>query len=457
LINKTIVRLLTLIIALCIASISVCSAQDEKPRTLTLEQAITSAVEHSPALAAARERKIKSEWAARESSTLDNLKLNGTLNYAHISPVSTFTMPGPTGPITVQVRPPSTTTINGTLSKPIDIFGKIGLAQNISKLQVDIQTQAEALALQKLIADVKSAYFGVLRAQAAVEVANSALTAAQERLRTAKAQYEVGAAPKFDMTRAEVDVANYTQSLTQAQNAVKLAKAALNQTIGVDVSTEFELVSEDTDVQPVTVDIAECTEQALKKRPEMVQALTGIELAQKGISLARKDNSPTVGLFLSTDWTSETSAFSSNKTTYTYGASISWPIWTGGQTTAKVSQAKSDLEIAKLGLEQAKLGVELDVRSAALNMMDASSRVGAAKSNVALAEEALRLAKVRYREGVSTQVEVTDAEAALTLARTNYINAVYDYLTAKAQFERATCSQPEFTKLAAADKSNTTR
>jgi outer membrane protein TolC len=126
---------------------------------------------------------------------------------------------------------------------------------------------------------------------------------------------------------------------------------------------------------------------------------------------------------------------------------LSIPIWDGGITKARVAEANADLSKAADTLTQVKLGVSLEVRTAALNVQDSLDRVSTTAENVSLAVEALRLANVRYNAGISTLVEVLDAESALTQARFNNVNALYDYTTAVADLERATATQPEMAKL----------
>ncbi|HOK53652.1 MAG TPA: TolC family protein [Armatimonadota bacterium] len=420
---------------------------EETGPLVTLEEAIATAVAANPALAAARARVERAEATVDEARSQGRLQASATASYLRFSPVSTFTIPGPDGPVEVETRPSSQSSINATVSQPIDITGRIRTGVQLADIQLDIQQFGEAQALQQLILDVKNAYYGVLRAQANVEVIQASIDVALERLRIAQAQFEAGVVARFDVTQAEVDVANLRQQLIQAQGNVQIAKGVLNQTIGIDINRPFTVEDIVVDVGPVTVDVDAATEQALAARPEIQQATLGVELAETSVDFARKQDDPTLALIASADWTGQTSAFSPENTSYTYGAQITWPFFQGGAVKARVNQARSEVEIARQNLEQASLGVGLDVRSAAVNVMEASRRVQTAQANVDLAQESLRLSRVRYQEGVATSVEVTSAEAALTEALTNLVNARYDYLTAQARLQRATASQPEYEAL----------
>ncbi|MBI2843938.1 MAG: TolC family protein [Armatimonadetes bacterium] len=422
-------------------------APGPEPDVMTMDEAIAIAVSNNPALAIAGERVEQARNQVREARSQARFKVDVSANRTYVTPVPEFTIDTPEGPRRVEVRTPEETRANATVVQPIDLTRRLSIGKQLANLQLDIREFGEAQTLQQLIADVKGAYYNVLRAQGAVDVAQAALDVAEERLRLARAQFEAGVVARFDVTQAEVDVANFQQTLIQARSNVDIAKGDLNRTLGIDVNSPVVVQEQEAAVEPVTVDIPERTEQALRARPEMQQARLAVDLTGRNVDFVSKENDPQVGLFAGADWTANTSAFNPNATTYSYGANVTWPIWNGGITKARVAQARNDLNIARQDLERATLGVQLDVRTAALNVMESSRRVETAQANVEQARESLRLANVRYQSGVSTALEVINAESALTQALTNAVNARYDYLNAVAQLQRATASQPEYERL----------
>lgn len=441
-----------MVAGLILASLTVLGpvAAQEAP-VVTLDEAITTAVANNPGLAIARERVQRAENQLREARGQSRFRINIDSDYSRTGPRQTFTIPGPGGEEqTIEASPESQLTASATASQPIDISGRLSLIRQLAMLQLDIQTFDEARTLQRLILDVKEAYYNVLRSEGAVDVAQASLDVAEERLRLARARFEAGVVARFDVTRAEVDVANLRQTLIEAQANVEIAKGVMNTVIGLNANQPTEVQGQAVPIEPVTVDIEAQTNLALDARPEIRQALLGVDLAQRNVRFTAKEDEPSLAAFARTNWRNETSAFQPNQTTYTIGANVTWPIWTGGVTQARVAQARNDEGIARQNLDQATLGVTLDVRTAAENVMESSRRVETAEANVELAREALRLATIRYEEGVATEVEVIDAEAALTQALTNLVNSRYDYLTALAQLQRATATQPEYERLTSA-------
>ncbi len=413
---------------------------------LTIDEAIELAVSNSPMIAIAVDNTLKAENQSRAAARAGKLQVSVQSQYVRLEPSSTMSFPGSDGtPIQIETRPSSQLTASASAALPIDISRRIAVGRELARLNIGIQGYSAQQSLQQLICDVKSAYYNVLRAQASVGVAQSAISAAEERLRVSKAQFNVGLSPKFDVMQAEVDVANLNQMMIQAQNGVDASKGVLNRLIGLDANTPFEVEEPTTGtIAAKTLDIPALTQQALTVRPEIMQSTVAITAAEKGVQFARTEDKPTLAAFVTPNYTNNASAFSPDKMTYSYGLSATWSIWNSGVTRANVAVAKNDLDMAQQGLKAASLGVELDVRTSALSVMEASRRVQTAQSNVDLAKEAQRLSNVRYKEGVSTQVEVSSAEAALTQALNNLVSARYDYLTAVAQLERATVTQPEY-------------
>ena len=113
------------------------------------------------------------------------------------------------------------------------------------------------------------------------------------------------------------------------------------------------------------------------------------------------------------------------------------PLFDAGLTRARTRQARADLQTASSQLRAARNTVAEEVKQTLIDMEEARERRVSAAANSRQAREALRIARVRYNAGLAPNVEVTDAEAALTQARSNEVNAGYDYLAALANLNRS--------------------
>lgn len=444
------VKALRTVVILVLAAVCCASAGfpqeagGQSPKPITLDQALEIAFRQSPDIKAALAQTNKSRGGISEARANFYPKFNAELTHTRQGPRVSFTVPGRG---TVDIVQDHNTTGVASFMLPIDISGKLGYLTDIAKYQFQLDYLGLLAASQKLIFDVKSAYFDLLRAQGQQEVAQAAVDAATARLKDASARFSAGTAPKFDVTRAQVDVANLNQQLIRAKSRVAVARAALNRTLGIDIDAPTEVVGSDVAVQDLKVDIEKSIEEAYAKRPEVISAQTLVDLSKKNVKLQRTGILPTLSASANYTYNFRVAGFSTGNESWIALLDLRVPIWDGGITKAKVDQANADLDKSIQTLQSVKLGVALGVKSAALALQDAIERVAAASQNVALAEEALRLARVRYNSGIATLVEVTDAEAALTQARTDWLNARYDYVLALAGLERAVGNQPELAKL----------
>jgi outer membrane protein len=443
-------RTLALIIAIMTVSAAAAWAQDaaippELSKPINIDQALEIAFRQSPELKVAVNQLRKAGAVVEETSANFNPRFSATVTQQYQGPPITINVPGVGSANVANV---SQSQAAGSVFLPLDTNKKLGYVSDISKLQFRMDYLSLTGTAEKLIFNVKSAYYDLLRAAGLEGVAQAAVDVAAERLKDANANYKAGASPKFDVTRAEVEVANLNQRLIVAKNGTAKTRAAFNKVLGVDVNTPTAVVKAETPINPeLKVDIPANVKVAFANRPEVKQAETAVELNKRNVKSQVADLFPSMDV--SGTWTHQTtpSGFSTSQDSWIALLSLRIPVWNGGITRAKIHQARADVAKAQDGVEQVKLGVSLEVRTAALNLQEAMERVSTTAEGVRLAEESLRLATVRYKAGYSPLVEVSDAESALTEARFNFVQAEYDSVIAQAELERATATQPEAKKL----------
>ena len=184
-------------------------------------------------------------------------------------------------------------------------------------------------------------------------------------------------------------------------------------------------------------------QEALRLRPEILEGDANIAAARKGIQLARRSVSPTLGITGGYNYTPDAGGFAPKTTSGQAILSLNFPIFEGGLARAREKEARADVATAETNRRQSVDLVVLEVRQTYLNLMQARDRVAVANRALAQAREAYRLAKVRFdagvsqAQGVSPLLELSDAQNALTQAENNQVDAVYNYLVARAQFQNA--------------------
>jgi len=286
---------------------------------------------------------------------------------------------------------------------------------------------------QAVVFGARQSYFRVLAAEQLAAARTQARDLAELHLKAARARHDQGIAPKADMTKADVEVANAELDLIRAHNEVRLAYAALNNALGLPPTASLSLAG-DLQTSPEPPSLEACLEAAYRYRPELQRAEAQIESARARVTVAGSATRPALFLTASNDWLDTSSASSS---TWTVGLTVGFSLWDGGATHARIAQARAAMESAQASFDTAKQQVGLEVQQAYLSLVEADQRVLTAARLVEQAEENHRIAQGRYESGVGPMIDVVDAETALTAARTSRVQALYDSQVARARLDLA--------------------
>jgi len=409
---------------------------------LSLEQAVSNGLQYNPTVAEAYQNLNASRALVLQARSARSVTAKLQVVHSRVSEVPSITLPVPAPPPqlisfeTVQFGRLQNTQGTLTIAKPLYTGGKIEAAVRQSRAGEMATDEQLRRTYQTVVERVKGAYYAVLVAADLVKVAQEAAAASREHLRVAQAHFDAGTAPRFDMLRAEAQVAQSEQTVIQTRNGLNLARAALDNAMGLPQGQEYNLTTVFASPQGEAAPLQTLIDQAEKARPEVTQIEAQIEAAAGAIALARSEKRPTLGVAWVYTRVLDTSVF--QITSWTLGLQADLTIFNGKQTIAAVAHARSQQESARALLDQVRQGIALQVRQSYLDLNSARERIAAAAKGVTQAEEAFRIAQVRYTAGVSISVEVLDAQAALTVARVSYARAVYDYNVALAQLEFAT-------------------
>lgn len=365
-------------------------------------------------------------------------------------------------PIEVQKSHSEILSLN--LGQRFDFTGQIRAATN----QARLQSLADQFVLTQIrnarILRAQSIYFNLLRAQHQVEVAQATLNSAQEQLATAQKLNLAGVGQKIDVLRAATQVAQNQQQVVAAQNNLEIARSSFNDlvgrpldapmqvedvpgvTVGTDVTTAPTIVGAPTTlptpfaVPPSAlagIDVNRSLQTALASRPEILAGQVNVRVSELGITLARAGDLPTFALNAAGNYYPTTSFQFPRQRTAQISATVTIPIYDGGLTRDRVDEARLRTANAQTQLASERSDVALDVRQSYLNLITAARQIDAANAALQQAIATRQLAQIRYAGQVGLFLEVTDAQAALVQAQNNQVDAVYNYLVARAQFANA--------------------
>jgi outer membrane protein len=405
---------------------------------LTLNRCVDIALQQQPALTAAHYNIKASESRVGEAQSAYFPQINVQGGYSRIKPLpsggSFVTSNGVIDNLVTSSSSVDQYTATAALTQTIFDFGKTPTQVGIQKLNLDASRADFVTTHAQTILSVKQAYYGVLQTQRNLEVAKETVTQFAQHLDQAKGFYEVGTHPKFDVTKAEVDLSNAKLNLITAGNALRISRVTLNNTMGVPNAPEYE-VEDSLAYIKKEVSMAEAIESALKNRPEIEATDLRVKASEKSIDLAKKGYFPVITGNAAYNRESGDTSFRDEG--WNAGVVITFPIFNGFLTHHQVQESIATADAAKANYDVLKQNITLEVQQAYLNLRAAEERIPTAELGTKQASENLEIATGRYAAGVGNPIEVTDAEVTNTNARTAYIQALYDYNVALANLDKA--------------------
>lgn len=409
---------------------------------MTVHEAVETALRRNPQILASAAKVTAAHKGVNFARSQFYPRLDFSALYREQAPEVSFRLPPIAGgmPGEVTIIPHSYREFNLQLAQPIYTGGKLEAAYGVAKCAADIAELEYTNGKLQLVRRVRYAYLDVLEAEALIDVAKAAFERVQELRRVVSLMFEAGRVAKFDVLRVEAELAQTRDELVRAQNALELARSAFNTLLARDVNAPVELVKvTEPPKQPEELAREDAEVVALElarmQRPDLKAALRSVELAKQRVKLAEADRMPT--LSLATTFRRQTRTGFAAAESKAAMVIVQAPLFDSGRVDAQVEQAKAELNGAKETLSAVEKQVALEVRQAILNWHSAQERFKAAIAVLEQAEEAYRIARLRYEAGVGTNVEVLDAQAALTRARTNYVRALHDLHRAIADFDYA--------------------
>jgi len=433
------VKRLLLIALLVFSSVKFSSPQETL--TLTLEESIRLALAQNPSYLATEEKVETARARVREAaaSFFPSLNAQGLQTLDEKLFVLEF-------PSFIPGQPPQRMSIDFTkdyqfsLSLTLPIFTGGRLTSGFKQAKYNLLSSEEGArqSKQTTVFNTKQAFYSCLLAKSFVRVAEEAVEVAEKHYNNVKSLYEVGMASKFDLLRSEVQVANLKPQLIRARNSLKIAELALKTLLGLDLSQSVEIKGE-LAFEPFEPDLEESISKALFNRPEVSQVRYQKDMAGEMLKMARASSLPTIALSGNYNFWADNFNFQKDnwQSYYTVNLAFSIPIFNGFAASARVAQSKAmikEIELADKGLQDM---IKFEVRQAILKLKEAHESLLSQEKNVEQAQESLRIAELNFTEGMATTLDVSSAQAALSQAKTNYSQALYDYVISRAQLEKA--------------------
>ncbi len=314
-----------------------------------------------------------------------------------------------------------------------------------------------------LAVDVQRAYLNVQLAKELLGIQQRNAQLAAERLALVENLERGGRASRFEVLRSRVERTNLEPQLLAARNAVELAVIELQRILNLPATQPIALTSElDTAGLRGVATVVAADSGSDPVRSSERAALSTVEARREGIRVARADLMPTITAFFQTGYTAlpNSAGFPTvwgrssfdfctapNPTRVcqnngwfedrNFGIQFAWPIFDGLRTKGNLDLAQAQAKLAQLQLDQERERVSVERARTWAEFRRAQAAFDAQKENATQAEEAWKIAALRFERGLSTQLEVSDAQLLLLTARTNAARASTELYIASADLARA--------------------
>jgi TolC family type I secretion outer membrane protein len=406
--------------------------------TLTLHDCIDKALKNQPSIRAAQQTVYAAEGRETQAVSPYLPQLNASTGYSESHQLGIALGLPVAGSIGNVITKSYTTSLS--LNQVLYDFGKTGNALDAARWGVRSSERDLDRTIQDVVLNVKQSYYGLLAAKKLVEVAQKTIEQTEGHLKQAQAFFQAGSKPRFDVTRAEVEVNNAKLGLINARNGVRIRTIVLNNAVGIDPGQTTEIENKLPAI-PAEITLEQAQADALKNRPEMLKAEVDIEAAKSRVRAEEANYFPTISANGAYNWQSGAQEFGSVKSdlqnSWNAGVMLTVPLFQGGLTRGRVSEARANMIAIEVQRDATRQSVLLEVNQSYADMESAKVRIDVMESTLQKARENLEIAQGRYEAGVGPYLEVTDAQLSAVNAETDRIQALYDYFLAAARLMKA--------------------
>lgn len=425
------------ILTLCFATLSLWGAAAQM--RLTLGEAVDLALSENPTIKVAELEIERFDYVKRQTwgNLLPQLSASGSYQRSIVK----SEMRGG-----ISFGADNTFAVQGDLSLPL-FAPQIYRTMKLNDTQMAAAVEAARGSRITLVAEVKKAFYNILLAEQSLEVLRESQATVQRTVDDTKLQYDNGLASEYDLLTAQVQLSNLHPTILQTETSVKLAKLLLKMYLSIPEDIEIEVEGELDGMRDQVLAgadglTADVTENSDLRTLELQQ-----ELLQRQLKVANANRLPTLGAFGSATYTgNDMEPFMGMGSTdgakffwthpITVGVQLSVPIFAGLTKMNKSREIKNQIKQISLQRTYAEQQINVQMQSALNDLLTAREKMFAQEQTVAQARKAYSISDTRYRAGAGTILELNSAQLAQTQAQLNYSQAIYDYLSAKAEYDR---------------------
>jgi OMF family outer membrane factor len=348
-------------------------------------------------------------------------------------------------PIDPILQGESTTNATGNVQLTYNIFSGGERSAQIEKAEKQVRSsrlQVEVTAEQTRFSATDS-YYALQGTDAQVAIAQASVEDASQSLRDARLLEQAGLGTRFDVLRAEGDLATANEALTRAISDQRTARRRLVQILGVGQKVELTAADPITEAGEWTIPLETSIVQAYKNRAELEQQLLQVDIYEQDRFIALSSIQPKVDFLANYNYQNNFNDSVGIVDGYSFAARVRWTFFDGGRAFAEARRANRDMDSAQTEFAKQRDQIRFDVEESYYTLTSTKENITSTRTNVTRFEEALRLARLRFQAGVGTQTDVINAQRDLANARGRYLQAIIGYNQALNKIQRAVSNLPD--------------
>ncbi|WP_418845499.1 TolC family protein [Pyramidobacter piscolens] len=410
--------------ALLLSGVFLCPA-GLRAQDLSIGEAIATALEQSPTLNARRQElnKAKGDIVQARGNFLPRLSLTGQYSDNRYPTVSGGSR---------------TDSVSGGIALTQNLYaGGRHAAQRrqaqttLSQAELGVREAEEALAV-----NVYDAFYGVILAREKVAAARDAVETSRKHLQEVRQMLGVGLANQLEVIRAEQQLSANEAALASSRGAFDAERITLLNLMGLAPSSAL-LPKGPLELADPRGTARQSVALAQKRRADVAMLEKQIAIQSEQIKIVRGAMKPSFDLSATADYSDPYRNQDAGDDSWKATLTLEIPLYDRGQTRGEVMKAKAVQEQNKQALRQKELDVLSEIELAWIEIGDSAVQVEAHRKSLALARETLRLSQVGYREGVTPQLDLLEAQSNLTAARKDYSQSLFDHLMKVVALKRA--------------------
>lgn len=341
----------------------------------------------------------------------------------------------------------NTFSFTGDLSLPL-FAPQIYRTLKLNKAQLASAVESARANRIDLVAAVKVAFYNILLAEQSLEVLKESETTVQQTVNETQLKYDNGLASEYDLLTAQVQLSNLKPTIIQTEQAIDVAKLSLKMYLSLPEEVEIEVEGELNQMRDLVFAGADLTTD-ISENSNLKQLDLQVEMLKRQLKVANASRMPVLAAFGQVSFTGndmESLSFfgpsepPKHKFFWTnpisVGVSLSVPIFSGMTKSAQSRSIKNQISQLEMQRNYAQEQIDVQVRNAISSVLTAREKMFSQETTMKQAEKAYDISETRYNAGAGTMLELNMARLNLTQSRLNFSQAIFDYLSSKAEYDK---------------------